>query len=173
MMSIDNFVSVFSHPILQLIETIPFLVAIIISVGVNLIICKTVLSVWWRLGKSLAKRKIAVIAEANDYNDLECMLVDSKLFNRKNIHHIGTNSIQSAESMSLLLIHWKSCCDHINTILNIKSDTTMLVIYAPQNEGMIDKRILQEINTHRNVVITNFRGRLLNDVFACMITSSD
>jgi len=55
----------------------------------------------------------------------------------------------------------------------MKKDSTPLIVYAPQNEGRIEpQEVIDEINQHRNSVIVNFRGRLLNDILTSMITTS-
>jgi len=132
---------------------------------------KGLLPVWYRLGMGLAKRKIAVYA-TNEFNDLKGLLIDSNLFTPKNIIQIDENSIKKAETATLLLVHWKPFEIHIDDILKIKKDSDALIIYAPQNEGRIDDETLAKINSHRNAIIVNLRGRLLNDIFTSMITTS-
>lgn len=173
MMSIDSIASFVAHHILSILELTQILITICIPVCIGFSVINGILPIWWRLGKSLAKREIAIIAESETYNNLESVLIDSKLFSRKNIRKIDVNSIGKASSMSLLLAHWRSCKNHISDILSKKSDAAMLIVYAPQEEGVIDGDTLKSINQHRNVIIVNFRGRLINDVFVCMMTSSE
>lgn len=126
----------------------------------------------WRLGKGLAGRKIAVFAEANNFNSLKNLLIDSNLFKEKNIIQIATNELKKAEKYSLFLAHWKSIASHLDSILSVKKDGTALLIYAPQEEGFISKEAIAKINEHRNVLVVNFRGRLLNDIVLSLITTS-
>ena len=126
----------------------------------------------WRLGKGLACRKIAVFAEANNFNSLKNLLIDSNLFKEKNIIQIATNELKKAEKYSLFLAHWKSIASHLDSILSVKKDGTALLIYAPQEEGFISKEAIAKINEHRNVLVVNFRGRLLNDIVLSLITTS-
>ncbi len=126
----------------------------------------------WRLGRGLAGRKIAVFAEGTDFSSLKSLLIDSKLFNEKNIVHITNNELRKAEKYSLFLVHWKSVSSHLDTILSQKKDGTALLIYAPQEEGFIQKEDIAKINQHRNVILVNFRGRLLNDIVTSLITTS-
>jgi hypothetical protein len=60
----------------------------------------------------------------------------------------------------------------LNAILSAKKDGTALLIYAPQEEGFIPKEDIAKINQHRNVIVVNFRGRLLNDIVTSLITTS-
>lgn len=126
----------------------------------------------WRLGRGLAGREIAVFAEGNDFTSLKSLLTDSKLFNERNIIHITKNELQKAEKYTLFLAHWKSISSHLDTILDQKKDGTALLIYAPQEEGFIQKEDIAKINQHRNVILVNFRGRLLNDIVTSLITTS-
>lgn len=135
------------------------------------LIIKGALPVWYRLGIGLSKRKIAIFADA-EFDNLKNMLVDSNIFKEKNIIKINKNTIKKAKSTTLLLIHWQYAESEIYNILNIKDDSDALIIYAPHEEGPINKDILRKINLERNSLIVNFRGRLLNDIFTCMITTS-
>lgn len=137
---------------------------------VYLILCG-VLPVWYRLGIGLSKGKIAIFA-SSEFSSLHSMLVDSGIFKEKNIVQINKNELKKAVDKNIFLIHWKDFADKIDDILNIKKDSTALIIYAPQNEGRIDQSILDRINEHRNTIIVNLRGRLLNDVLTSLITVS-
>lgn len=134
--------------------------------------CKGILPVLYHLGLALSKRKIAIFAESNDFNNLKNILVDSKLFKAKNILLIDQKSIRSAEGESLLLLHWGSCKDNLDSVLGIKKDAAALIVYAPIEDGKIDDEAMKKISEHRNVIVANFRGRLVNDVLVCMMTSS-
>ncbi len=126
----------------------------------------------WRLGKGLASRKIAVVADVDGFTSLKSLLIDSNLFKERNIIQITTRELKKAANYTLLLLHWKSVSPHLNTILSDKKDETALLIYAPQEEGLISREDLGRINQHRNVIVVNFRGRLLNDIVTSLITTS-
>jgi hypothetical protein len=130
-----------------------------------------ILPAWWRLGIGLSRRKIAIFAE-NEYSDLKKLLVDSKLFQASNIEQVGKSSIKSAEELTLLLVHWKPFENNIDEILAIKKDSAALIIYAPHSDGPLPPLVAEKINRHRNSILVNFRGRLLNDILTCMITTS-
>ncbi len=129
------------------------------------------LAVWHRLGKGLAKRKIAIFAE-DEFEPLKAILTDSKLFKEKNIVQIARNEIGKEERCSLLLVHYKPFAKHMEEILQRKKDSTALIVYAPSEEGRLEQEVMNNINARRNSLIVNFRGRLLNDVFISMITTS-
>lgn len=126
----------------------------------------------WRLGNGLAHRRIAVFADSDCFNSLKNLLIDSKLFSEKNVVQITQNELRKAERYSLFLAHWKSIAFNLDAILHEKKDGTALLIYAPQEEGFIPKEDIAKINKHRNVIVVNFRGRLLNDIVTSLITTS-
>lgn len=134
--------------------------------------CKGISPALLRLGKGLASRKVAVFAESDDFNSLKSLLVDSKLFKDNNVTQITRNELKKAEDISLFLAHWKAISSYLVNILSVKKDGTALIIYAPQEEGIIPSESIKEINKHRNVVLVNFRGRLLNDIVTSLITTS-
>ena len=80
--------------------------------------------------------------------------------------------MKKAESATLKLVHWKPFKAQLDEILRIKSDSDAMIIYAPQKEGFIDDASLEKINSQRNAIIVNFRGRLLNDILTSMNTTS-
>jgi hypothetical protein len=166
-----NIVAFFDTPFFVIaggISTVVTLVAILYGVY---LFARGVIPVWLRLGMGLSKRKIAVFAD-KEFDDLVNILVDSGIFRKSNVLKITKGAIKKAEDITLYLVHWKCFNDKLDEILAIKRDATALLVYAPQDEGKIDQESLGKINAERNSLVINFRGRLLNDVLACMITTS-
>lgn len=132
-----------------------------------------ILPVLLRLGNGLAKRRIAVFAESKEYESLRSLLVDSKLFRKKNIVCISKqDDLGRAENTSLYLLHWPSWKDSIDKVLEKKKDGTGLVVYSPHSSSPIPNEVLVSLNKHRNTTVTNFRGRLQSDLLVSMITTS-
>ncbi len=132
-----------------------------------------ILPVWYRLGTSLSRRKVAIFADAK-YSDLKAMLVDSGLFKEKNIIKVERDSLKKAEQYDFYLVHYQPFKQEMNTILDMKKDTGALLVYAPptQNrEERVSNEVVQRINSQRNSILVNMRGRLLNDVFLSMLTT--
>ena len=161
--NILNFVGYFST----------FIVIIAFITGIVLWF-KGILPVLFRLGKGLAKRKIAIFAKSDNLTSLKSLLLDSELFTEKNVIEITSNSdFGKSEKSALFLIFWHDWeKEDIDNILNKKTDKTALVIYAPQDKGFISKEDFNKINKERNVTIANLRGRLLNDIISSLITTS-
>jgi hypothetical protein len=131
-----------------------------------------ILPVLLRLGNGLAARKIAIFARAEAMTSLEILLMDSKLFRKKNVLKIPTvGDIGASEPATLFLVYWPDWKDDLQEILRLKRDGTALIVYAPQEHGFIPKEAMVALEKKRNVVVNNFRGRLLNDIVASMITS--
>ena|SRR5260221_10053248 len=134
---------------------------------------KGILPALIRLGNGFSKRKIAIFAKGDNLISLKSLLLDSELFDKKNIIDITSNSdFGRAERATLFLIFWHDWQDKIDGILNAKKDTTALVIYASQDLGFIPQDKMKELNSKRNVIVTNFRGRLLNDIVISLMTTS-
>ncbi|ACF14501.1 conserved hypothetical protein [Chloroherpeton thalassium ATCC 35110] len=167
----NQIVDFFTHPFFSVVGGITSLLALIGTGTTIFLILKGSIPVWYRLGLGLSKRKIAIFADLNTYNSLEKMLLASKLFPEKNINHAGKDFVKSAENTTMLLMHWKSFHENLDDVLNLKKDTDALIVYAPQSEGRIETEFLNKINNERNSIIVNFRGRLLNDIFTCMMTT--
>ncbi len=168
---LDYVLDFFLHPIFALLGGVLTVVSLFALIYTIYLVLKGVLPVLYRLGISLSKKKIAIFAESDDFNNLKSILIDSRLFKEKNILHIDNNSRGRAEAASLLLLHWKSCQGDLKAILGRKKDTQDLIVYAPTEDGRIDDASMKEIGEHRNVIVVNFRGRLVNDVLVCTMIS--
>jgi len=126
-----------------------------------------------RLGNGLSKRKIAIFAKGDHFTSLKDLLVDSKLFKAKNIIQVSTrNDFGRAEQSTLYLLYWPDWQKDLNDILNTKKASNALVVYAPQELGFIPPAQMSVLSSYNYVTISNFRGRLLNDIVVSMITTS-
>lgn len=165
-------INFFNHPFFIIVGGLTTVFMIFAFLYTSYLVISGIFPVWYRLGIGLSKRKVAIFA-SSEFGSLKSMLVDSKIFEINNIIQINKNDLRKAETETLFLVHWKDYQDKMHEILNFKKDSTALIVYAPQHEGRIeDPAILQRINDHRNSIIVNFRGRLLNDILTCLITTS-
>ncbi len=127
----------------------------------------------YRLGNGLSKRKIAIFAKDSHFNSLRDLLIDSHLFKERNIVEVSSISdIGKAESCSLYLVYWPDWKTDVSAIIQKKPDSCALVVYAPRSEGPMPEDQMNLVDNQRNGAVTNFRGRLLNDVVTSMITTS-
>lgn len=134
---------------------------------------KGIFPVLYRLGKGLAGRKIAIFAKDNNLNSLRDLLIHSGLFYINNIYSItGKESFGIMEKATVYLVYWPDFKDEIEQIVDNTKDGTALIIYAPHNLGIIPEDQMEKINSKRNAAVSNFRGRLLNDIVTSMITTS-
>jgi len=125
----------------------------------------------WRLGRGFFSRKIAIFADTDNFNSLKKLLLDTKLFRKKNIIHVSSNDALSAGNYSMLLLHWKSYSAGLESVLDKKEEEAVMIIYLPQHEGFIPREDMEKISRHKNVAVANFRGRVLSDVITgLMIT---
>ncbi len=126
-----------------------------------------------RLGNGLAKRKIALFAKGDNASSLRNLLMDSKLFKAKNICEISKREdIGRAESATVFLVFWPDWTADLPEILRSKPDECALIVYAPYDKGRIPDAEMRDLDDKRHTAVTNFRGRLLNDIVASMITTS-
>ena len=166
---ITNF---FNHPFFIIVGGLATILMIIGFFYTAYLVIKGVFPVWYRLGMGLSKRKIAIFA-STEFESLKSMLVDSKIFEKNNVIQINKNDLKKAEKETIFLVHWKDYQEKIDDILALKKDSTALVVYAPQSEGKIEpQEKMDKINLHRNAIVVNFRGRLLNDILTSLITTS-
>lgn len=160
----------FNNPFFVILGGIATLFSLAVLVVTVYLWARGIIPVLWRLGNGLSMRKIAIFADS-EFDNLKDVLVDSKLFRESNILRIDRESIKKAEGCPLLLVHWKVFENQIDDVLQIKRDTDALVIYAPHKDGPVPSDVTDKINRHRNSILVNMRGRLLNDILTCMMTT--
>jgi hypothetical protein len=161
----DNFLIVAGK-----IESVIFAVGIIYAVSLW---ARGISPALLRLGNGLAKRKIAIFAKGDNSSSLKSLLLDSKLFKEKNIRLIGTpKDISSAESATMLLVYWHDWATDIDSILAKKADASALIVYSPYDYQPIPQSEMKKLDGQRHTSVTQFRGRLLNDIVASMITTA-
>lgn len=164
----DNFIS-----FIGLVGTIGTIFAVLSAIVVTYWTIRGFLPVLLRLGYGLWRRKIAIIAVGDAYENLEQLIKETRLFNSKNIVAVrGHGELEQAASVDVLLVHWPDCNDFIDDILDLKTAGKSLVVYAPPTGGRLPEDVMAKLELRRNVVLNNFRGRLLNDIVSCLITTA-
>ena len=112
-------------------------------------------------------------AKGDNVSSLRNLLTDSKLFKPKNICEISKKEdIGRAESATMFLVYWPDWAADIAEILDNKRDECALIVYAPYDKGRIPDDQMKNLDGKRHTAVTNFRGRLLNDIVASMITTN-
>jgi len=152
------------------IDTVILLLSIIWAV---ILWVKGIWPVLWRMGNALSRRKVTIFASYENAQSLMGVLLDSNLFSKKNISVVSkAEDVGAAERTTLFLVHWHDAKAYIDDILVRKQDSCPLIIYAPRDLGLIPENDMKKIDGYRNTAVTNFRGRLLNDVVTSLITTS-
>ena len=163
------------NSLLKILAFIGIIETIVLVVGIIwgfILWIRGIFPALFRLGNGLAKRKIAVFAKGDNVSSLKNLLVDSKLFPEKNIFEITkVEDIGKAEEASVYLVFWHDWVDNITQILDKKPDACALIVYAPYENGKISDEQMKNLDGKRHTAVTNFRGRLLNDIITSMITT--
>ena len=165
----ETIINFFNHPFFIIVGGLATILMIVGFCYTAFLVIKGVLPVWYRLGIGLSKRKIAIFAK-DEYQSLSDMIIASKIFTTT--IQIHENDIKKAEKETIFLVHWKDFQNKIDDIISIKKDTSPLIIYTPTKESRIEDEDMNKINSHRNSVVVNLRGRLLNDILTSLITTS-
>jgi len=149
--------------------TIPVVLAAACAVYLSL---SGVLPVLLRLG-NLRRRKIAIFAKGDASKSLVALFEDARLFKARNIIPILSEAdFGRAEVATVYVVHWPDWPNEFGGIVERKNDQTPLIVYAPQGQGPLTPDAVLLLERQRNVVLTNFRGRLLNDVVTSFITTA-
>lgn len=128
---------------------------------------------WWRLGNGLARRKVAIFARNENLGSLKDLLGRSRLFKWRNIIEIQTAAdIGVAEDASVYVVYWPDRSNAMDQVLEKKRSSVPMIVYAPFEYDEIPDETMRKIDGHRHTAVTNFRGRLLNDILTAMITTA-
>lgn len=122
-----------------------------------------------RLGLGLWQREIAIISNANAFSELKGILSYTKIF--KNIVHINPKNHEESKDKNLVIVDWESANKYVSEVIGERTSiNTPIIIFA--KPATIPNEIMSVIANKPNIVVVNFKGRLLNDVLTCLITSS-
>lgn len=158
---------------LAFVGTVDTVVLVIIIIWSIILWMRGIFPALLRLGNGLARRKIAIFAKGDNMVSLNDLLSDSGLFNNKNILKItSAGDFGRAEEASVYLVYWHDWINEIDKITGMKPDKCSLIVYSPYDEDKIPTAEMKKLDGKRNSTVTNFRGRLLNDIITAMITTS-
>lgn len=100
---ITTVINFFNHPFFIIVGGLTTILMIAGFLYTAYFVIKGIFPVWYRLGMGLSKRKIAVFA-STEFESLKSMLVDSKIFEGKNVIQINKNDLNKAEKDIRLFI---------------------------------------------------------------------
>lgn len=132
-----------------------------------------IVPVGMRIGNGLSKRKIALFASGDNLKIIKNVVLRSSLFRDENLVEISSLAeFDSHEGTDFFIVYYPDWKDHFHKILTAKKEQMPLLVYSPPFFPRIDDAVMQEIDQKRNTAVSNFRGRLLNDIFTAMITTN-
>lgn len=155
-----------------IVGTVETIILIFLFAYAMILWAKGIAPVLYRLGNGLANRKIAIFAKGDNRSSLKSLLLDSGLFKEKNIVEISdARDLGKAEEASVYLVFWHDWAKDIEEILRVKPDKCALIVYSPFHMDRIPNDQMANLDGKRHTAVTQFRGRLLNDIVTSMITT--
>lgn len=160
--------------VLEFLHLVVFIVGVVVVIFGVVAVARGIAPVLWRLGSGLTNRRIALFAKGENLPSLRNLLLDSKLIRRKNIVEVTSpGDIGRASAATVYIVFWHDWSDDIDAILNQKPDSCALIVYSPYDLPKIPPAQMKKLDDKRHTAVTNFRGRLLNDIITSMITTTD
>jgi hypothetical protein len=155
--------------IVYLVGFVMTVIVIVGSVTTFVAWSKGIIKPLWRLGLGLSKREIYIVGSSENCNSLLELLKNSSLFKTKNIRKItNKNDVRDIENANLVLIQLSDSPVSIEDLLKYKKPETAVVVYAKPRE-ISNWDVLDE---HRNISVSNLRGRLLTDLLNALMTTA-
>jgi len=160
--------------LLEYVHVAIFVIGVVATIFGFVAIARGIAPALWRLGNGLANRQIALFAKGDNVSSLRHLLLDSKLIRNRNIIEVTrAEDIGRAEDSTVYIVFWHDWANDIDEILRQKPDSCALIVYSPYDREKIPTERMKQLDGKRHTAVTNFRGRLLNDIIVSMITTSE
>ena len=126
-----------------------------------------------RFGLALFKKKIAVVASDDDYQDLGEDLADSGLIKENNIIRISDKQLAKAnDALLLVAVYGYLNKEDFRELVKGKNARCGLIVYCPPENGYLPPEEMALLSKTAFTALCNFRGRLVNDVLLMMLSTS-
>ena len=127
----------------------------------------------WRFGLALFGKKIMIVANDEDYRDLEEDISDSGLIKSKNIQRISSKQLaKTKEALLLIIVYGYLDKEDFKSVATGKSARCGLIVYCSPEKGRIKDEEMELLSKTAFTALCNFRGRLVNDVLLMMLSTS-
>jgi len=121
-----------------------------------------------RAGK-MRQRTVAIFGSDENYDEIAACLGETKLFKRKNFIQIkNKGNLAASLGKEIFVVSWADWGDNIEKILDRKTSETGVIIYAAPEA--IPGEMMGSLQEYNFVTVTNFKGRLINDLVTMAIT---
>lgn len=124
----------------------------------------------WRFSIAVWNKKIGIIANEDQFQRIFNEIDSAKVVKTKNISKISTSNIEISKEKGLLVVDYDYYQDLKYLITLRKTTQVSVVIFARPNQ--IAREEMDFLSTKPNVIVTNFFGRLLNDIVVSMVSTS-
>ena len=115
------------------------------------------------------RNKVAVFAKGGNVAELKDSMDGTKLFGKNSFKEVSTiGNLSASDGAHIFVVHWADWGGDIDAILNKKTSDTGLIVYAPHGV-IVPPADMAKLQNHNFVTLTNFRGRLINDLLAMAI----
>ena len=117
----------------------------------------------------IRQNKVAVFAKGANITELMDSMNGTKLFGKSSFKEVSTiGNLSACEESRIFVLHWADWGADIDTVLAKKTSQTGLIVYAPHGV-IVPGQDMSKLQNHNFVTLTNFRGRLINDLLAMAI----
>ncbi len=156
--------------ILTVLRAVPFIL-ILLAIGAFTRLGKA----GWRFGLALFAKKIMIVANEEDRNNIRCDLTRSGLIKEKNIRMVSSAQLVDLKGAFMIIVSYGYLKDDdFARVINEKSSRCGLIVYCPPEpeRGSLSEEEKSLLNSTPFTTLCNFRGRLVNDVLLMMLSTS-
>lgn len=124
----------------------------------------------WRFSLAVWDKKIGIIASEEGFQKIIHEIKSSSLVKEKNISRILISNIEDVRKKGLLVVDYEHFKDLKSLVPLRKSSQAAIIVLA--KPGQIPSDEMSWLSDRSNIIVTNFFGRLLNDMVVSMVSTS-
>jgi len=142
---------------------------------VGVVVCvRYLIPVAKRFGLGMWRRQIAIVSDNSTLAEsLKIDLASTGILRRKNIVTIPRLNVKDLPKWSVVVIDCE-CFDSdelLDDFIRRMDVSIGVVLYCRAGRKRLSDDLMNEINGSSRVILTNFRGRLVNDVIASLVST--
>lgn len=149
-------------------------VCIVATIGTVIVWSRFIIPVLRRFGMVIWKRQIAIVSnDPSLVTSIEIDLTSTHMLRKKNLCGIPINNLKDLPKYSVVIIDCGSFSEEakLAKVIDDMDASIGVVLYCRPGCKRLSDELMMKVNNSSRVILTNFRGRLVNDIVASLVST--